>query len=490
MSIPRISVVVPTCNRNDALALCLDALAPGAQTLAASDYEVIVTDDGSADGANDGSGGSARFNAQTMMREKYPWAIWTRGPRRGPAANRNHGARQAHGAFVAFTDDDCLPTPGWLQAYANAINDEFEIYEGVTDATGPLRAPFVIAPVNFEGGVLWSCNMMVKREVFQALGGFDEGFPHAADEDTDFRERVKAAGKAMLLVPAALIHHPPVRRAWGRNSARLWESKVRLAYKANPNRAPFTRGEMLWHAFRTRAYQLKNAPAHLDLLLGGVGLFSELLWIARQTPRWERTHRAALAPSANSPDAAPASRPMKNFVRNVRYDGLLYVANRIVAVVPFHAVRQWFYRRVLDCEIGEGSSISMGAWFDSKGGFRLGRNSTINQNCRLDSRGTLIIGDNVSISAEVCLLTADHDPQSATFAGRTLPIVIEDYAFIGTRAMVLAGVTIGRGAIVAAGAIVTKNVEPFAIVAGVPARVIGERNRDLQYSARYQRSFT
>lgn len=282
MSKPQISVVVPTCDRNDALAQCLDRLAPTVQTLAADDYEVIVTDDGGGD------------TAQTLISERYPWARWVAGPRRGPAANRNCGTRAARGEFLAFTDDDCLPTPQWLRAYADAISDEFEVYEGVTDATGPLRAPFVIAPVNFEGGVLWSCNMMVSRAVFDDLDGFDEGFPHAADEDTDFRERAKRAGHALHFVPQAVIYHPPVRRVWGRKSARLWQSQLRLAYKADPTRPAFTRHEMVWAAVQTRGRQLWRAPWHLDKLLGFGALLIELIWIARHTRSWDRKHRASL----------------------------------------------------------------------------------------------------------------------------------------------------------------------------------------------------
>ena len=288
MSLPplsvRISVVVPTCNRNDALAQCLDRLAPGAQTLAASQYEVIVSDDGA-------QSNGAQGNARSLLAEKYPWAIWSAGPRRGPAANRNAGAAKAQGAFVAFTDDDCLPTAGWLAAYAEAIRDEADVYEGATAATGPLRAPFVVAPVNPEGGLLWSCNMMVRRRLFDELGGFDEGFPHASDEDTDFRERVKRAGHRIDFVPDALIYHPPARRVWGRETARQWESKVRLSYKAEPSRPRFGPREMVWLALRTRARQLANAPLHADKLLGAAALLGELLWIARQTRRWDRKHR-------------------------------------------------------------------------------------------------------------------------------------------------------------------------------------------------------
>lgn len=292
MSNPRISVVIPTCHRNDLLIKCLDCLAPGAQTLPASEYEVIVSDDGFS------------HTAQQMMSEKYPWARWAQGPRRGPAANRNCGAREARGEYVAFTDDDCLPTPQWLQSYANAIRDSEGIYEGATNATAPLRAPFIIAPINLTGGMLWSCNMMVNHQLFDELGGFDEGFPHAADEDTDFRERVKAAGHTLHFVAEALIYHPPVRRVWGRKSARLWQSKVRLGYKMNPQRPRFTRRDMVWHALRTRGHQIWRAPLHFDKFLSIGALLVELIWIARYAPGWDRKQRQSLN-TVGKPLSAP-----------------------------------------------------------------------------------------------------------------------------------------------------------------------------------------
>jgi maltose O-acetyltransferase len=137
--------------------------------------------------------------------------------------------------------------------------------------------------------------------------------------------------------------------------------------------------------------------------------------------------------------------------------------------------------------LAPGSSIHMGCRLTTLGGVSIAEGTTIDQSVKLDGRGGLTIGQSVSIAPEVCLLTADHDPTSATFAGRTAPIVIEDFAWLGTRAMVLPGVTVGTGAVVAAGAVVTKDVPPYAIVGGVPARVIGERPRDLAYAFDYFR---
>ena len=131
----------------------------------------------------------------------------------------------------------------------------------------------------------------------------------------------------------------------------------------------------------------------------------------------------------------------------------------------------------------------MNCWFDTRRGFKMGCNSVVNQNCRMDNRGGICIGDNVSISAEVCILTADHDLNSPDFVGRPRPVTIEDYVFIGTRAMILPGVILAKGSAVAAGSVVTRNVEPYTIVAGVPARPIGTRVQNLQYEIDYGRLF-
>ncbi len=176
-------------------------------------------------------------------------------------------------------------------------------------------------------------------------------------------------------------------------------------------------------------------------------------------------------------------------MRDVAFHALLYACNYRLAYVPSHRLRLAFYRRLMGFQIGPGSSIFMGAWFDTRRGFTMGRDSTVNQNCRLDNRGGITIGDNVSVSADVCVLTADHLLREPLGPGRTRPVVIGDFAFVGTRATVLPGVTIGRGAAVAAGAVVTRDVPPNTVVAGVPAKPIGDRTVDFQYSAHYRRLF-
>lgn len=140
-------------------------------------------------------------------------------------------------------------------------------------------------------------------------------------------------------------------------------------------------------------------------------------------------------------------------------------------------------------EIGADSYIFMDAWFNAPRNFVMGHNSVVNDKCRLDNRGGLTIGNFVSISSETAILTADHDPNSSTFAGRKSPVVLQDYVFVGTRATILPGVNVGKGGVIAAGAVVTKDVPEFTIVGGVPAKPIGKRTKELHYTINYGKWF-
>lgn len=168
------------------------------------------------------------------------------------------------------------------------------------------------------------------------------------------------------------------------------------------------------------------------------------------------------------------------------YDARDYVAE-IIGKCPFHGIRLFLYRRLLKIHIGRKSSIHRCCRFYCPSNVTIGAHTVINREVLLDGRSGLTIGDNVSISEGVVILTLEHDPNSPTFENRGAPVVIHNRAFIGTQAMILPGVTIGEGAIVAARAVVTRDVLPYTIVAGVPARPIGERSHELTYTLDYRK---
>jgi GT2 family glycosyltransferase len=257
---PHFSVIIPTYQRNDLLAKCLECLAPGRQEgmmlvengeMVTNDkqesenrkldttpvippicggvdsqvsafqnsnfasYEVIVADDGRA------------TTSESMLREQFPWARWVAGPGTGPAANRNAGAASAVGTWLAFTDDDCLPQPEWLNAYKTAIgeNPRYDVFEGDILPDRPRQTLAEHAPVGGGGGNLWSCNFAICRSAFVELGGFDVQF-RVCMEDSDFALRVRNSGRTYPFLEKACVIHPWRARklngdGWKSNAAEL-----------------------------------------------------------------------------------------------------------------------------------------------------------------------------------------------------------------------------------------------------------------------------
>lgn len=148
--------------------------------------------------------------------------------------------------------------------------------------------------------------------------------------------------------------------------------------------------------------------------------------------------------------------------------------------VPSHTLRRLLYR-AFGMQIGERTVIYMGAEVRHPANIRIGPGSIVGHRAILDGRHGITIGRNVNFSTGVWIWTVQHDPSSPTFDDVGGPVVIGDHAWISCRTVILPGVTIGEGAVVAAGAVVTKDVAPYTIVGGVPAKPIGERPREIAY---------
>ena len=276
---PLFSVVIPTYHRNDLLAKCLNCLAPDAQILASDRYEVIVTDDGS------------QTTAESMIREQYPWVKWVAGPRKGPAANRNNGAKYAQGEWLVFTDDDCLPKRQWLSSYASAIVPDVLVYEGKTTCEEGVNSPLQHSPVNLTGGFLWSCNMMIKKYLFlNELKGFDENFPYPQLEDVDLHRRIITSNCSEIsFVEDAVIDHPSKRIPWGSQLANLHESHI-YYWKKLGSRENLSQ-KLLLTIIHFRIKAIFSYPFSVDSIKAILSLITEIYCTVKNLGSWSNKYK-------------------------------------------------------------------------------------------------------------------------------------------------------------------------------------------------------
>ena len=205
LSEPVVSVVVSTFNRPDRLRRMLDGLR--AQTLDPGLFEVVVVDDGSAPATAEMVARAVDDVAFEVRTARHP-------ARRGPAAGRNTGWRMAVGQIVAFTDDDCVPTPGWLAALLAAAGEVRSLVVQGPTVPDPKEWPgsrlFRLTVENAELGPQYqTCNIAYPRAVLEMLGGFNEAL-HVG-EDVDLAWRALERGEKIIFARDALVHHAVVR---------------------------------------------------------------------------------------------------------------------------------------------------------------------------------------------------------------------------------------------------------------------------------------
>jgi GT2 family glycosyltransferase len=211
-----ISVIIPTCDRPESLARCLEQLGSAA--------EIIVSDD------------SRTEATRRLISSHFPQVKWFEGPRRGPAANRNHGARRAIGDWLAFVDDDCIPERTWLAGIARAI-PAADVVEGRTVCRGRTNHPLEEIVENLTGNLFWSCNLAIRRDLFEQLGGFDEDFLEAGGEDLEFAWRIRKMKLIARYAPEAVVYHPARRLPVSKWVNRAFQSRWHLLYGLKTTRA-------------------------------------------------------------------------------------------------------------------------------------------------------------------------------------------------------------------------------------------------------------
>ena len=204
----RISVIIPTCKRPQAIESCLEALAE--QTLPPGSFQVIVVDDGSVPPLSlDRSRWATKFELKLI-----------RQPNTGPAGARNRGVAEARGEFLAFTDDDCLPTPTWLEKLVAALREHPEALVGGSTFNGLKNdilaetSQFIIEMVyeyfNSDPTNAYffaSNNIAVMRDNYISSGGFDAEFDLPAAEDREFCDRWRMLPRPLIWNQSAIVEH-------------------------------------------------------------------------------------------------------------------------------------------------------------------------------------------------------------------------------------------------------------------------------------------
>ena len=176
---------------------------------------------------------------------------------------------------------------------------------------------------------------------------------------------------------------------------------------------------------------------------------------------------------------------MNRMFRMIAGDICSFTYNVFIGGLPSRRLRKWYLYAYLS-KFASSANIQRNCRFLNGRKVSVGDNSVINFGTFIDGRQfDVTIKANVSIGPEAAILTLGHDTHSADFLAVGGPVTIENRAWIGFRAIILPGVTIGEGAVVAAGAVVSRDVAPFTVVAGVPAKVVGERSSDLRYELKF-----
>ena len=167
------------------------------------------------------------------------------------------------------------------------------------------------------------------------------------------------------------------------------------------------------------------------------------------------------------------------FAMLLYYGWLRHMPSRNDPRAPVVRLRA-FVCRALFRSTGKNVNIQKGVYFGKGHKISIGDYSGIGENSILGQSDMITIGDNVLTGPELMIFTQNHNFGDRSIpirkqGGNPAPVLIQDDVWIGARVIILAGVTIGTGSVVGAGSVVTRDVPPYSVIGGVPAKIIGQR---------------
>lgn len=461
-----VAILIPIYNRleitKEGLVSIKRAL-ENAAVLSDVSYTIVVIDDGS----TDGSGDFIKANHPDVHLLTGDGNLWWSGA-------INMGAKYAtdelKAEYVLLLNDDCLldkdyflnlskliiqgeaegtilaskvyhlHTPDKIFFYGasfNFANGDKKIIGGGETDTGQYETPQVC---EWTGGM----GVLVPTSVFKLIGYFDrENFPQYYG-DADFTLRATKAGVKIYCRP----------------ELKLWNDRKATGFTHNGKV-----GKYFQSLFSVRSSY--NIVKDYKFVSKFVPLAATVKWVGRK----HFFYFTSL---------------IKKKLQNIKFFFLhfrLYLFNNFFNRIPSKRIRKLIAKAYI--KIGKNSTLRLKVEFLNmtlKKNIIIGDNVTINPYCLLDGRSSkIIIGNNVDIARGTMIYTLQHDPDSDYFETEGGDVIIEDYVWIGSRVIILPGVTIGRGSVIASGAVVTKDIPPMSIAGGLPAKVLRKRESKLKY---------
>lgn len=214
-------------------------------------------------------------------------------------------------------------------------------------------------------------------------------------------------------------------------------------------------------------------------------LVSPMVWMVSKTERQRDSKEVSLSKRQESEQASSGIKSCLKLAAARKIRGYHRWMMIETGGIPSHHIRNFIYRHLYLVNLAHDATIYYGAEIRAGINLRIGEGTIIGDKAILDARNGIIIGRNVNFSSGVHIWTEQHDhsdPDFQCLSDSSYRVYIADRAWIGPGVTILHSVTIGEGAVVAAGSVVTKDIEPFSIVAGIPAKKIGQRNQALRYS--------